>query len=89
MIKSQPSSGNLVDKPYAATKAEKSSGHKKKPTVSNTHPNEFLALLTSRPPALKDRITRPAWGGEARRSEDVSFSGLNRPPAAMICRFPA
>jgi hypothetical protein len=52
MIKSQQSSGNLVAKPPAATKADKSSGHKR-PDVSNTHPNDFLALQTSRSPQLK------------------------------------
>jgi hypothetical protein len=52
MIKSQQNSGNLVGKPSAATKADKSSGHKKKPAVSNTHPNEFLTLQTSYPSQL-------------------------------------
>ncbi len=43
----------------------------------------------STPTTLIDRLTRLAWGGEARQSEDVSFSGLKCPPGAWNGRFPA
>jgi len=33
-----------------------------------------------------DRLTRLAWGGEARQSEDFSFSGLNQPAAAKLAK---
>ena len=43
----------------------------------------------STPPALRDRRTRLAWGGEARQSEDVSFSGLSwQGMFSLLCRIP-